>query len=420
MKAGTMAETYDRLETRPASARERGQMKAIAEAVARLAATRAWRGRFSGIDPARLKTRADLARIPVLRKDELKALQAERPPFAGLVSPKLAGVGRLFTSPGPIFEPEGTTPDWWGTARALFAAGIRRGDVVLNTFSYHLTPGGFILDSGARALGCPVIPAGPGNTEAQLDLIAHYRPRAYVGTPDFLKIVLDAAQAAGRDVSSIAVALVTGAALPPSLRVELEGRGVKVRQCYAIADVGLVAYETDAPDGSVNPGMVIDERVLVEIVRPGSSDPVAPGEVGEIVISRPDPVHPVIRLGTGDLSAFIDEASPCGRTGRRIVGWMGRADQKAKVKGMFVAPADIDRVVKRHPEIGFARLVVDRAGEQDTMELRIEVAEPSAELAEAVAATLQAVTRVRGAVVCCATGSLPRDGKVIADVRPVG
>ena len=266
----------------------------------------------------------------------------------------------IFTSPGPIFEPEGTGLDWWGTARALWAAGIRKGDVVLNTFAYHLTPGGFILDAGARALGCPVIPAGPGNTETQLDLIAHYRPRAYVGTPDFLKILLDAALAAGRDASSIEVALVTGAALPPSLRAELEGRGVRVRQCYAVADVGLVAYETDAPDGSLNPGMVIDERLLVEIVRPGTSTPVGPGEVGEIVLTRPDPVHPVIRLGTGDLSAFIDEPSPCGRTNRRIRGWMGRADQKAKVKGMFVDPADVARVVARHPEVSFARLVVTR------------------------------------------------------------
>lgn len=415
-----MIETWDRLETRTVSARERGQMRAIAEAVARLAATKAWRARFAGIDPTRLKTRADLARVPVLRKFELKALQAERPPFAGLVTPKMTGVGRLFTSPGPIFEPEGTTPDWWGTARAMYAAGIRHGDVVLNTFSYHLTPGGFILDAGARALGCPVIPAGPGNTEAQLDLIGHYRPRAYTGTPDFLEIILEAGEKAGRDMSSLAVALVTGAALPGSLRAKIEGRGVKVRQCYAIADVGLVAYETDGPDGTVNPGMVVDERILLEIVRPGSSDPVGPGEVGEVVISRPDPVHPVIRLGTGDLSAFIDEASPCGRTGRRIRGWMGRADQKTKVKGMFVDPADVDRVVKRHPEIGFARLVIGRAEEQDTMELRIEVESAGAELAQAVAATLQAVTRVRGTVVWCNPGSLPRDGKVIADERPVG
>lgn len=415
-----MAETYDRLETRSMSARERTQMKAIAEAVARLAVTKGWRTRFAGIDPRLLKTRADLARVPVLRKGDLKAIQAERPPFGGLVTPKLSGVGRLFTSPGPIYEPEGTTPDWWGTARAMHAAGIRRGDIVLNTFSYHLTPGGFILDSGARALGCPVIPAGPGNTEAQLDLIGHCRPRAYVGTPDFLKIVLDAGVAAGRDVSSLEVALVTGAALPPSLRAEIEARGVRVRQCYAIADAGLVAYETDGPDGSPNPGMIVDERILLEIVRPGTSDPVEAGEVGEIVISRPDPVHPVIRLGTGDLSAFIDEASPCGRTGRRIRGWMGRADQKAKVKGMFVDPVDVDRVVKRHPEITFARLVVGRTGEQDTMELRIETSRASGELADAVAATLQAVTRIRGTVACFIAGSLPRDGKVIADERPVG
>lgn len=415
-----MASFHDRLETRAPATRDRALVRAIADCVARLGKTRDWRKRFAGIDPAKLKTRADLAAIPVLRKPELKALQSARPPFAGLVPPKLSGVGRLFTSPGPIYEAEGTTPDWWGVGRAMHAAGIRRGDVVLNTFAYHLTPGGFILDSGARALGCPVIPAGPGNKEAQLDLIEHYRPRAYVGTPDFLKIILDAAQESGRDASSLEVALVTGAALPPSLRAELEGRGVKVRQCFAIADVGLLAYETDAPDGSVNPGMVIDERILLEIVRPGTSQPVGPGEVGEIVISRPDALTPIIRLGTGDLTAFIDEPSPCGRTNRRIKGWMGRADQKAKVKGMFVEPADIARVTERHGQVSFARLVVTRENEQDAMELRVETATPSDDLASAIAATLAAVTRVKGTVTCHAPGTLPRDGKVVADERPIG
>ncbi len=415
-----MATFHDRLETRAPATRDRSQVRAIAECVARLAKTRDWKKRFAGIDPTKLKTRADLAPIPVLRKSELKELQAAHPPFAGLVPPKLTGVGRLFTSPGPIYEAEGTSPDWWGCARAMHAAGIRRGDVVLNTFAYHLTPGGFILDSGARALGCPVIPAGHGNKEAQLDLIEHYRPRAYVGTPDFLKIVLDAAEAAGRDASSLEVALVTGAALPASLRAELEGRGVKVRQCYAIADVGLLAYETDAPDGTVNPGMIVDERILLEVVRPGTSQPVAPGEVGEIVISRPDTLTPIIRLGTGDLTAFLDEPSPCGRTNRRIRGWMGRADQKAKVKGMFVEPADIARVVERHGQVTFARLVVTRENEQDAMELRVETSTPSEALAEAIAATLAAVTRVRGTVTCYAPGTLPRDGKVVADERPIG
>jgi len=415
-----MSEFYDRLETRRPATRERAQMKALRETVERLAATRAWKSRFSGITAAKLRTRADLARIPVLRKGELKDLQAARPPLAALSPANLLGVGRLFTSPGPIYEAEGTSLDWWGTARALFAAGIRRGDIVLNTFAYHLTPGGFILDAGARALGCPVIPAGPGNTEAQLDLIGHYRPRAYVGTPDFLKILLDAGAGAGRDVGSITRALVTGAALPPSLRAELEGRGVGVRQCYAIADVGLVAYETSTADGTLVPGMVGDERILLEIVRPGTSDPVGPGEIGEVVVSRIDPVHPVIRLGTGDLSAFLEGESPCGRTAPRIRGWLGRADQKAKVKGMFVDPADVDRVVKRHPEIVRARLVVGRANEQDEMELRIEakVADPG--FASAVAATLAAVTRLKGKVTVVAPGTLPNDGKVIADERPVG
>lgn len=412
-----MADVYDRLEKRGPRTREKAQMADLAEAIARLAKRRVWKKRFADVDPTKLKRLRDLAAVPVLRKETLKLLQAENRPFAELVPGRLDGVGRLFTSPGPVFEPEGTDPDWWGTARAMYAAGIRKGDVVINTFAYHLTPGGFILDAGARALGCPVIPAGPGNKEAQLELIEHYRPRAYVGTPDFLKILLDAGRELGRDTSSIRVALVTGAALPASLRAELESRGVKVRQCYAIADVGLVAYETDAPDGSVNPGMVVDERIVLEIVRPGTSDPVGPGEVGEIVVSRADAVHPVIRLGTGDLSMLLEEPSPCGRTGRRIRGWMGRADQKTKVKGMFVDPADIDRVVKRHPEIGFARLVVGREHEQDAMELRIET--DAAGIESDVATTLSVVTKLKGRVVRVAPGTLPRDGRIIADERPV-
>jgi phenylacetate-CoA ligase len=415
-----MTRRFDRLETRGPRVREREQMAALAEAIGELARKRLWRKRFASVDPTRLRHWRDLAAIPVLRKDALKQLQSENRPFAELVAADLDGVARLFTSPGPIFEPEGAGPDWWGTARAMYAAGIRKGDVVINTFAYHLTPGGFILDAGARALGCPVIPAGPGAKETQLELIEHYRPRAYVGTPDFLKILLDAGRELGRDTDSIEVALVTGAALPASLRAELEARGVKVRQCYAIADVGLVAYETDAPDGSVNPGMVVDERIVLEIVRPGSSDAVAPGEVGEVVVSRADPVHPVIRLGTGDLSALLAEPSPCGRTGPRIKGWMGRADQKAKVKGMFVDPADVDRVVKRHPEIRLARLVVTRDREQDAMELRIETETEIDALLPKIAATLQAVTKLKGAVTRVAPGSLPRDGKVIADERPVG
>ncbi len=415
-----MARRFDRLETRGPRVREREQMTLLAEAIAGLARKRLWRKRFANVDPATLRHWRDLAAVPVLRKDALKQLQAENRPFAELVPADLSGVAHLFTSPGPVFEPEGETADWWGTARAMHAAGIRKGDVVINTFAYHLTPGGFILDAGARALGCPVIPAGPGNKEAQLELIEHYRPRAYVGTPDFLKILLDAGRELGRDTDSIEVALVTGAALPASLRAELESRGVKVRQCYAIADVGLVAYETDAPDGSVNPGMVVDERIVLEIVRPGTSDTVPPGEVGEVVISRADAVHPVIRLGTGDLSALMVEPSPCGRTGPRIKGWMGRADQKAKVKGMFVDPADVDRVVKRHPEIRLARLVVTREEEQDAMELRVETDAEIDALLPKIAATLQAVTKLKGAVTRVEPGSLPRDGKVIADERPVG
>ena len=416
-----MSEYFDRYETRPLKAREAAFFRDL-RAVLKISRARApaLRAQLKGVDIDAIKSRGDLAQIPVVRKSDLKAMQADHPPFGGLAAVRAMQLKRILVSPGPIFEPEGSSPDWWGTARAMHAAGIRKGDVVINTFAYHLTPGGFILDAGARALGCPVIPAGPGNKEAQLELIEHYRPRAYVGTPDFLKILLDAGRELGRDTNSIEVALVTGAALPASLRAELEGRGVKVRQCYAIADVGLVAYETDAPDGTPNPGMVVDERIVLEIVRPGTSDRVAPGEVGEIVVSRADAVHPVIRLGTGDLSALMLEPSPCGRTGPRIKGWMGRADQKAKVKGMFVDPSDIDRVVKRHPEIRLARLVVTRDKEQDAMELRIETESEEAALLTKVASTLQAVTKLKGAVTRVAPGGLPRDGKVIADERPVG
>ena len=315
-------------------------------------------------------------------------------------------------SPGPIFEPQGAGRDRYGTARALFAAGFRAGDVVHNSFSYHLTPGAFIFESGLDALGCAVIPGGVGNTEMQVDAIAHLRPAGYAGTPDFLKVLLDAAQTSGKDISSLRRALVSGAALPASLRQELESRGVATLQCYAVAEVGVIAYESSARGG-----MVVNEHVIVEIVRPGTGDPVADGEVGEVVVTSFDPDYPMIRLATGDLSAVLPGRSPCGRSNMRITGWMGRADQTTKIKGMFVHPGQVAEVARRHPGLGRVRLTVARADEQDAMTLSAECGAPAAGLAQAVAATLQSVTKLRGEVKLVAPGSLPNDGKVISDER---
>jgi len=375
----------------------------------------AWARHLAGVDAKAVTSRAALARLPVLRKTDIAALQKETPPFGGLNVTPPGRTRRLLMSPGPIFEPEGNADDWWGAARALFAAGFRAGDVVHNSFAYHLTPGGFILESGAHALGCAVIPGGVGNTELQLDAIAHYRPAGYVGTPDFLKVLLDTAQKSGKDTSSIKHALVSGAALPGSLREELGKRGVAVLQCYATAELGVIAYESEAREG-----MIANETVIVEIVRPGTGDPVTEGEVGEVVVTSFNHDYPMIRLGTGDLSALLPGASPCGRTNGRIKGWMGRADQTVKVKGMFVHPRQIAEVAARHPQLARLRLVVGRAAEQDTMTLLAECASPDASLESAVAASLQAITKLKGAVTLVAPGALPNDGKVIADERPVG
>ena len=283
---------------------------------------------------------------------------------------------------------------------------------MLNTFSYHLTPGGFIFDASARALGCAVIPAGPGNTEAQFELIEAYRPIGYSGTPDFLKILLDGAASAGRDVSSIKRALVSGAAFPPSLQAEIKARGIDAYQAFGTADLGIIAYETSAREG-----MVVNEDLIFEIVRPGTGDPVAEGDVGEIVVSSLDPAHPWIRLALGDLTAALPGVSRCGRTNMRIKGWMGRADQTTKIKGMFVRPEQIAEIGKRHPELGRLRLVVTRAGETDAMTLKAECAAPSDGLQDALATSLRSVTKLGGQVELVAPGTLPNDGKVIADER---
>jgi phenylacetate-CoA ligase len=406
-----MTQHFDSRETRDPRQRELDLMGHLPGLVANALKAPGWRQHLGSIDPANIVTRADLARLPVLRKSELPALQKALPPFGGLIADPIERFGRLFTSPGPIYEPEGRHDDAWRAARGLYAAGFRAGDIVLNTFSYHLTPGGFILDGGARAVGCSVIPAGPGNTEQQLELIGHLRPTAYTGTPDFLKILLDAADAAKRDVS-IRRAAVSGAAFPPSLQAEMRSRGIDAYQLYATADLGIVAYETPA-----HAGMVINEDVLIEIVRPGTGDPVPDGEVGEVVVTSFDPHHPWIRLALGDLSSIMPGASPCGRTNVRIRGWMGRADQTTKVKGMFVRPEQVAEIGQRHPRVGRMRLVIGRSGESDVMTLKAESSDRDPSLSGVIAETLRAITKLGGHVELVTPGSLPNDGKVIEDTR---
>jgi phenylacetate-CoA ligase len=410
-----MADHFDARETRDPAAREAELMQRLPGLVAAALKAPGWRRHLGDVNPAAIDSRTALARLPLLRKGDLIARQRAEPPFGGFVAAAPGSFARLFTSPGPILEPEARHDDPWRSGRALFAAGIRAGDVVLNTFSYHLTPGGFILDAGARAVGCAVIPAGPGNTDQQLDLIAALKPSAYVGTPDFLKILLDAADKAGRDVSCIRRAVVSGAAFPPSLQAEVRARGIDAFQMYATADLGLVAYETAA-----RAGMVVAEDVLVEIVRPGTADPVTEGEVGEVVVTSLDHEHPWIRLALGDLSAVLPGTSPCGRSNTRIKGWMGRADQTAKVKGMFVRPEQLAEVARRHPEVGRLRLVVGREGETDVMTLRAEAAQPHDGLAQAVGDSLRAVTKLGGQIELVAPGTLANDGKVIEDQRSYG
>jgi phenylacetate-CoA ligase len=409
-----MTQSYDALETRDPEIREAELFARLPDILGRAMTAPGWAQRLAGIEPRAVRSREQLARLPVLRKSDLIAMQRQTPPFGGLNVTPPGKMLRLMMSPGPIFEPEGAGTDRWGVARALFAAGFRTGDVLLNTFSYHLSPGAFLIESGAQALGCAVIPAGPGNTEQQVEALAHLRPTGYAGTPDFLKILLDAAEKAGKDASSLQRALVSGAALPASLRDEVAGRGVAVLQCYATADAGVIAYETPAREG-----LVVNESLIFEIVRPGTGDPVKDGDVGEVVVTCLNPDYPMIRLATGDLSATMPGRSPCGRTNLRIKGWMGRADQTTKVKGLFVHPEQVAEVALRHPELARARLSVTRDGEEDAMTLLAECAAPVAGLEQAVAVTLQSVTRLKGRVQFVPPGSLPNDGKVIVDERDV-
>ena len=411
----------DALETRPAAEREAGWMAALPRLVEQARGAPAMRACLQGVDAAAVTSRAALARLPVTRKPELlerQKAQRASDPFGGYSTigwralRNLSGARRVYQSPGPIYEPEGSAGDYWRIARALVAAGFEAGDLVHNSFSYHLTPGAWMMESGAQAIGCAVFPGGVGNTELQLQAMVDLRPDAYCGTPSFLRIVLEKAAETGVALPSLRKALVSGEAFPPSLRDWLRERGVEGYQAYATADVGLIAYETPAREG-----LVVDEGVLVEIVRPGTGDPVPEGEVGEVVVTVAHADYPLLRFGTGDLSAILPGPCPSGRTNVRIRGWMGRADQTAKVRGMFVHPSQVADIVRRHPEVLRARLVVSGEMANDRMTLRVEAASHIEGLSEAVAHTVRDVTKLRADIELCTPGSLPNDGKVIEDAR---
>lgn len=407
---------FDARERQDPAQREQDLFARLPELLAHAAGNAdGWAEQLRGCDLSGTRDRNALSCLPVLRKSDLMDRQKANPPFGGYLAGELSEAARVFMSPGPIWEPQAPGLDAWNGARSLFAAGFRKGDVVLNAFSYHLTPGGFILDQGAIALGCTVFPAGVGNTDTQVEALEVLKPAGFVGTPDYLKILLDRGREQGRDVSSIKKALVSGGALFPSLRQEYEDQGIQVGQCYATADLGVIAYETEAREG-----MVVNEDYIVEIVRPGTGEPIADGEVGELVVTNFNRLYPLIRFGTGDLSKVIPGQSPCGRTNMRLAGWMGRADQRTKIKGMFVDPAQIAQIVAAHPEVSKARLAVSRAGEADAMVLSVETEAHGDGLTDRVATTLRDVTRLSGDVQIVSPGALPNDGKVIADEREYG
>lgn len=404
---------YDSLETQDDKARAATLREALPVQIAHAKDRSSYYGNIlADIDPEEIDTLEALAALPVTRKSELNTIQEQDLPFGGMATVGYGRVARVYQSPGPIYELEARRSDYWRMARALFAAGFRAGQLIHNTFSYHFTPAGFMLETGARSLDCAVFPAGVGQTELQVKAMADLKPNGYVGTPSFLKILLDKAAELNLDVSSVNLASVGGEALSPSLRDEFKSRGVDVYQCYATADLGLIAYESSALEG-----MICDEGVLIEIVTPGTGDPVAEGEVGEVLVTTFNPEYPLIRFATGDMSAVLSGPSPCGRTNTRIKGWMGRADQTTKVKGMFVHPSQVAEVIKRHPEIEKARLMVDNQDHKDTMVLQCEVAASDESLSEGIAASIRDVCKLRGEVDFKELGSLPNDGKVIDDVR---
>jgi phenylacetate-CoA ligase len=409
-----MSAFFDALETRDPEARESEQLARLPQQIAHAKSSApAYARLLADVDPREVATRAALARLPVTRKSDLAQMQEDAPPLGGFAAGDWSTLLRVFASPGSIYEPEGRQADYWRIARALHAAGFRRGDLVHNAFAYHMTPAGAMLESAAHALGCSVFPAGTGQTEQQVHAIAHLRPAGYVGTPSFLRILLDKADELGVGLDSLRRATVSGEAFPAPLRTAFAGRGIDALQLYATADLGSIAYETPAREG-----LVIDEGVIVEIVRPGTGQPVDVGEVGEVIVT---PLfnrdYPVVRFATGDLSAIMPGRSACGRTNDRLRGWLGRADQTTKVRGMFVQPAQVAEALSRHAGVGRARLVVDNPDGMDRMTLRVESAEPSAPAAEALVASLRDVTRLRAEVEFVPAGSLPNDGKVIEDRR---
>ncbi len=414
-----MSDFFDALETRSPAEREAAQMAALSAQVAHAQAhSAAFATILKGVDAASINSREALAKLPVTRKSELlelqKASRAQGGDAFGGFSALVRGpaMSRIFASPGPIYEPEGASADYWRTGRALFAAGFRKGELVHNAFSYHMTPGAFILESGAHAVGCTVFPAGTGQTEQQLEAICDLQPNAYTGTPSFLRILLEKATEAKVDIGCIKKASVGGEACPPSLTAWFKAQGVDVYQTYATADLGLVAYETASREG-----LLLEEHVIVEIVRPGTGDPVGVGEVGELVVTSLNPAYPLIRFGTGDLSAILPGTCPSGRTAPRIKGWMGRADQTTKVKGMFVHPGQVADIAKRFPAIKKARLVISGEMANDQMCLQVEAAGAPAGLVEQLESTMREITKLRGQVQVVGVGSLPNDGKVIEDAR---
>jgi phenylacetate-CoA ligase len=411
---GSEGPYYDALETRDPEQREAALMETLPRQIAHAKERTPYFAKLlADIEPAAVTSREALAALPVTRKSRLRELQRQAPPFGGLAATATGDLARIFMSPGPIYDPEGRGRDPWRMARALFAAGFRSGDIVLNCFSYHLTPAGAMMETGAHALGCAVIPGGTGQTEQQVRAIADLHPSGYVGTPSFLRTLLEKGRELAADLTSLKRGLVSGEAFPPSLQNDIAGRGIAAMQAYGTADVGLIAYETEAREG-----LVIDEGIILELVRPGTGDVVSEGEVGEVVVTTLNRDYPLIRFATGDLSAMLPGTSGCGRTNQRIAGWKGRADQSVKVKGMFVHPEQVAEAVKRHSEVGRARLVVSHDGQSDVMTLKAEVpAGADQRLAAHLANSLAAVTKLRGFVELVPAGSLPKDGKVIEDVR---
>jgi phenylacetate-CoA ligase len=376
-----------------------------------------WARILKDVDAAAVRDRAALAKLPVTRKSELSELQKMDPPLGGLSATPVAKLAKIFVSPGPVYDPEGHGRDWWRTGRSLYAAGFRPGDLVLNAFSYHFTPAASMVEHGALAVGCTVVPGGIGQTEMQAATVQGLRVSGYGGTPSFLKLIVEKADELKIDISSLKKAIVGAEYLPPALRQAMGARGIRVMQLYATADLGLLAYESALPDDTVTEGMILDEARILEIVRPGTGDPVPDGEVGEVVVTSLNPDYPLIRFATGDLSAVLAGASPCGRTNTRIKGWMGRADQTTKVRAMFVTPKQVGEVLRRHPEVLKARLVVEGETGNDRMTLKCEVKAQPAGLAAAIVASIRDVTKLRGEAELVSPGTLPNDGKVIDDTR---